>query len=846
MKSLSDYQEILRDIATNLNLHGESVEMVVQMLANSLYISEVEHIAYSQEASLERASQENSKIQHCVNQMYSVYRGANPRVILNLRTSKLFSFKPHQEIIKSNNYTVYYLGYFNEEKKIIEYSDHTVYPETNVTIIGILSKEVITKSWTSNSTNNPYYYTLPESDLSGDLYLDISGIRKDVTRIFSDHLMKDISFDLTIPGYGLRLYYPESLQGESGYGTSYSLSVYRYMSLSEILDSEKKAIKMIGSQIVGFDNWVLRELKASETYPGVIFIPETPRDAIDTIHHKANRARYSGSYLTTNSDLSWILQEYFPSKIRRNGVTYKFDTPESTRIKVTTNIFKPESISFSAKQLSGIDSVYIPSGTLRFRYKLKEDDKIREGEKSSYEILPSISVIPVKVSYISDSVINYIQPTISNISFRVLKITGGNLEILTSLTDDDLELTYNFPDGESGEGLEINNISLGHLTNEPLEVTLRDKNGKILDKENIPFIYTPVTIGKVETKDEDGEINESYFTVTEEGPGEYYNLDVQEDTLYVRTDLYGNIIETSGTTASLFYNGKEISGVSYSLIPSSDLEATIDSGTGVISITKMSDKVDEANLLVKARYGGMNFQSLVVCKKIISNLDSVSTSEELPFSLYSDLSDKYPVKTLSATSEIKEASLEIPGGVYKKLYVEEEDKVVFSDIEYIYGIETLENLLPTGTQMTPSLELYYIPYSESNTLNDSEKSDFIEGHKTYYITQNISIKEGTAVVARFDISLDLYKNTSLDNTILDILQSYSYLFDQDFGDGDSEICSDIKALITKISEVKNVRDLKVSYLNPTTREEMKYEDIKKSGVPEYYIIECVISSIIKE
>ena len=38
MKSLSDYTKILRDTATNLNLHGESVEMLVQLLANALYI----------------------------------------------------------------------------------------------------------------------------------------------------------------------------------------------------------------------------------------------------------------------------------------------------------------------------------------------------------------------------------------------------------------------------------------------------------------------------------------------------------------------------------------------------------------------------------------------------------------------------------------------------------------------------------------------------------------------------------------------------------------------------------------------------------------------------------------
>ena len=126
MKSLSDYTKILRDTATNLNLHGESVEMLVQMLANALYISEVEHITYSQEASLERASLENSKIQHCVDQMYSVYRGSNPRVILNFKASKLFQFNPYDEIIKSNNFKFYYLGYFDESKREIVYSSSTI------------------------------------------------------------------------------------------------------------------------------------------------------------------------------------------------------------------------------------------------------------------------------------------------------------------------------------------------------------------------------------------------------------------------------------------------------------------------------------------------------------------------------------------------------------------------------------------------------------------------------------------------------------------------------------------------------------------------------------------------
>lgn len=876
MKSLSDYIEILRSTATNLNLHGESVEMVVQMLANALYISEVEHVAYSQEASLERASQENSKIQHCVNQMYSVYRGANPRVIINFKASKLFSFKPHQEIIKSNNYVVYYLGYFNEDTKTIKYSDITISPEESKTIIGILSKEVISRSWTSGASDNPYYYTLPVSDLSNDLYLDISGVRTDVTRIFSDHLREGIPFDLTIPGYGLRIYYPESLQGEGGYNTSYSLSVYKYMSLSDIQESEKKSIKMSGSQILSFgdtDNnrsWILRELGAIETYPGVIFIPETSRDAIDTIHHKANRNRYTGSYLATNSDLSWLLQEYYPSKIRRQGVTYKFESPKSTTLETRygSKVVKIDStfLKYRDLVLEGGGNGFLPEGELRFKHKRSKEPT---GSNSSYEILPSASVIPVKASYTSKldpGSGNYLLPTIPNITFRVLKNSDGVLKLLTTkeeLDTEGLRLKFIFPSSMSssedfGSNLDISPIQISTISDRPLEVTLTSKEtGKVLDKELIPFTFIPVTIGKVEIKDDPEDTNKitkSYMTVTEEGPGDYYTLDIQEDTLYIKTDFSGEVIGTSETMATLYYNGKKVPGVVYSLIPSSDIDATIDPDTGNITITGMSEISKEAYLVIKAIYNGMNFQSLLTCKKTVSNLDSLAN---VSFSIYSDLSDKSPIYTSQSYSEEKEVVIQIPAGKYKNLRVEvstnNKGDIVFSEGEYIYTYEALRNLISEGEQTTPTLRLYYIPYSRFNSLDKDEISKFIENNKSYYITQDIDILPGKSVIAKFDLSLNLYKNTSLDGTVLEILQRYSYLFDQDFGGevGGKFITTDtyneIKSLITKISEVRNVDDIKVSYLNSTNREPISYEgEIKNSETPIYYIVECVISSFVKE
>ena len=91
MRSLQDYINIYATIASNSNLQGDSVDMLVQMLAHASYISEVENVSYVQESSLEKAKLVNSKIQRCMDEMYSVFRGRNPRVILNIRPKTYFT-----------------------------------------------------------------------------------------------------------------------------------------------------------------------------------------------------------------------------------------------------------------------------------------------------------------------------------------------------------------------------------------------------------------------------------------------------------------------------------------------------------------------------------------------------------------------------------------------------------------------------------------------------------------------------------------------------------------------------------------------------------------------------------
>ena len=205
MRSLQDYIDIYKNIAKNLNLQGDSVEVLAQMLANASYISEVENITYAQEASLEKATLMNSKIQHCMNDMYSVFRGSCPRVIIKFKPTRYFSFNVFDEIVSSNSFKVYYLGYYDEGNTVTStgmktvsnisgfvYSPVTIPPaisdDDTYTIVGLIAKETVSKSWTLDQSNT-YYVNCLDEDLSSDLWVKVNDSYFDVTREFSDHIL---------------------------------------------------------------------------------------------------------------------------------------------------------------------------------------------------------------------------------------------------------------------------------------------------------------------------------------------------------------------------------------------------------------------------------------------------------------------------------------------------------------------------------------------------------------------------------------------------------------------------------------------------------------------------------
>lgn len=366
MKSLQDYINTYRSIATNLNIRGDSAELLIQLLANASYISEVENISYSQEASLEKATLINSKIQHCVNNMYSVFRGQCPRVILNIKPNKPLSFNPFDEVIVGNSYKLYYIGYYKEDEsdtgvdvlsypydKGLEYSSCTIIPDINIDstktykIVCALTEEkngLITKSWTIDEKNK-YYVDCTNENLSNDLLITVGNNHKDITTDFSEHILNGSIFDLTLPAFGSRLYiYNTNKDTDTNNiptSTEITAKYLKYSNLSSYNESDLKKMSLSGVEFLNFssdDNfWENRGLV--EFIPGVALVKETPRDSLTSIHYLSNKSRYTNTIFRSNSDLGYLLEKKYPTKIYSGGTksTYVNGELELYYIPLDTN-----------------------------------------------------------------------------------------------------------------------------------------------------------------------------------------------------------------------------------------------------------------------------------------------------------------------------------------------------------------------------------------------------------------------------------------------------------------------------------------------------------------------------
>lgn len=483
MRSLQDYRNIYSEIARNNNITGDSVELLVQLLANASYISEVENISYVLEASLEKATLVNSKIQHCMDQMYSVFRGRCPRVILKFKPTKYMDLNVYDPIVKSNDFTVYYLGYLSDTGSSVVGTSNLPIEEGFVygpckikpalddndtyTIIGLIAKTKITSEWTT-SRNNTYYVETLEEDLSSDLYVRIGNENMeyfDTTRVFSEHILDHRIYDLTITSYGSRLYlyniFSETLErgdepprySDGDTNIKLEATYYKFSRVSDYKPAELKKINISGTEMKAFSEDFFNlhsSYTGREVAPGVIIIPEVGRDGIDTIHYKANRDRYVESIIRSNSDVGTVLEEMYATKVMPGGTNYVFLSGDSG---------------------SRVDLYYVPSNPLVLLTDLEISEFI--DTKKAYYIVDDIYVNPGRQftaflnidielysSYVIDSEVTKILEGYSRKFNTDLEASRDEIKTLISKVSNvkqvkTLDITYLDPEGKQVEPSEL-------------------------------------------------------------------------------------------------------------------------------------------------------------------------------------------------------------------------------------------------------------------------------------------------------------------------------------------------------------------------------------------------------
>lgn len=552
MKTAREYASEYREIAKNLGMQGDSTELLIQMLSHFTYTNEVENIAYANEASLERALLGNSKIQHCVEVMYSVFRGRCPRVIFRFRPTKFFDFGVYDRIVSLGSFGLYYLGYLGTGSSgsagqglydaslgeagglKFTYAPVTIQPSSGgyVTILCLLATKTIESEFTLSDLNK-YYVDIPEEGLSHDMSVQVSGINvgsleyTDTTREFQKHLLDDMVFDLTLPGFGSRLYLPESMRTEN---TRVKTLAFRYVTTSELNSHDLRNIKMDGADPVGIhdtetDIDFMSELE--EVAPGVVLIPELPQEDLSTVHYAANKDRFMGSILRSNSDVSDLLKEMYPLKVK--STSYVFDSGISNKTKTVQNsVLKADTV------LKGNVVRYVGSGDYHVDINLDIDTltDLTVHVKKTNEVVPATTTYSIQ----SESPISKLG--YGNTVYVLKTYLDDDNDLVTSvipieeLESEKLALQYRY-----GRGSQWTTITDGQIPARPVQTVVEASEAKT---ESASKITETTTSGDdVTTK-----VTESESTSLNTGQSVTTETEVPETT----EPLYLQLLDKSGSS----------------------------------------------------------------------------------------------------------------------------------------------------------------------------------------------------------------------------------------------------------------------------------------------------------
>lgn len=273
-KSLSEIESEFRTIAEANQLVGDSVEVLIKLLAYNRYESSTAVDNVLLESQPDTAVNTNSKISHAMNEMYSIYRGKNSTVTVDALVTGNTTLEKYSKVYSDRDNTLFFLSATLDGVEVDGDYQFTYGRTYKLTLLKAEKKltEVVTVL-----EENKYLIELLDSDIS-ETYSVRTGPNLEVylptTNDFGKHIdsslsddEEDLVFDLTIPDYGLRLYAPNS----TGFNSSltYTIDYFKFMDAAIDINNLQN-IKITGFQL-DIDSIVVNQRIPKETESNFLY-----------------------------------------------------------------------------------------------------------------------------------------------------------------------------------------------------------------------------------------------------------------------------------------------------------------------------------------------------------------------------------------------------------------------------------------------------------------------------------------------------------------------------------------------------------------------------------------------
>ena len=351
MISREEIKSELMKIAQNHNIQSESIDLITDLAAYTIFHNQIEVLNAVQESSLVTAKLLNSKIKACMEVMYSVYRGKSARVRLSFENKTLIKFSKFDKVYESNSFNLYAQDAVEFGPSNIK-SDGSVDPFT-IELIFCKPKKKYIYEETINQ-NVKYYLDLIIDrsylkNLSEDIKVTIDDIEYPTTRNFYDHINTPIPdekefdknkavdsitnpldklFILTIPDYGIRIFkkgYKTEDGKEFGYfkpNQKIKVECLEYFTEVDLIQNELKKINIKGTALYPFNGYKIDEVSGKLTKEplvegdeGIELIGEVPRESEEALLYNANLSTRIRGQILSNSDVNALFSEFFRESI---------------------------------------------------------------------------------------------------------------------------------------------------------------------------------------------------------------------------------------------------------------------------------------------------------------------------------------------------------------------------------------------------------------------------------------------------------------------------------------------------------------------------------------------------